>query len=175
MRALPDSPAPRCTVPLSRPADLKPGLLVGWTHRNTALRPGYTVATTTLWVTASVQGPKLALDLTRLGRGFSVRASPHSSFVAKLDRLRRRPEELVIFACLRLAPLRGGRHQLSPSFPRLPGIIPIALSAGFSCRRAATVLSRNSEKPERAIGESHGLLPPILFTPLPGISFPPPR
>ena len=47
-----------------------PGLLVGWTHRNTALRPGHTVATTTLWVTASVQGPKLALDLTRFGRGF---------------------------------------------------------------------------------------------------------
>lgn len=47
-----------------------PGLVVGWTHRNTALRPGHTVATITLWVTASVQGPKLALDLTRLGRGF---------------------------------------------------------------------------------------------------------
>jgi len=37
---------------------------------NTALRPGYTVATITLWVTASAQGPKLALDLTRLERGF---------------------------------------------------------------------------------------------------------
>ena len=119
---------------------------MGWTHRNTALRPGYTVATETLWVTASVQGPKLALDLTRLGRGFLLRASPHSSFVAKLDRLRRRPEELVIFACRRLAPRRGGRHQLPPSFPRLPGIIPVALSSGFSCRRAATVLSRNDEK-----------------------------
>src|ERR1700712_5468245 len=35
---------------------------------------------------------------------------------------------------LRLAPLRGGRHQLSPAFPRLPGIIPVALSVGFSCR-----------------------------------------
>jgi hypothetical protein len=77
---------------------------------------------------------------------FLIRASSHSSFVAKLDRLRRRPEELVIFACLRLAPLRGERHQLTPSFPRLPGIIPVALSAGFSCRRTATVLSRNGEK-----------------------------
>jgi len=54
----------------SAPSLFRPGLLVGWTHRNTALRPGYTVATVTLWVTASVQGPKLALDLTRLGRGF---------------------------------------------------------------------------------------------------------
>ncbi len=47
-----------------------PGLLVGWTHRNTALRPGYTVATTTLWVTAWTRGLKLTPDLTRLGRGF---------------------------------------------------------------------------------------------------------
>lgn len=170
MRALPDSPAPRCAVPLSRPADLKPGLLVGWTHRNTALRPGYTVATITLWVTASVQGPKLALDLTRLGRGFLVRASPHSSFVAKLDRLRRRPEELVIFACLRLAPLRGERHQLTPSFPRLPGIIPVALSAGFSCRRAATVLSRNTEKMSFVSRKVTGLFLPS-YSPPPRRSF----
>ena len=65
--------SPLRRVPFA-PRLLKPGLLVGWTHRNTALRPGYTVATITLWVTASVQGPKLALDLTRLGRGFLVRA-----------------------------------------------------------------------------------------------------
>ena len=141
----------------SAPRRLKPGLLVGWTHRNTALRPGNTVATETLWVTASMQGPKLALDLTRLGRGFLLRASSHSSFVAKLDRLRRRPEELVIFACHRLAPRRGERHQLPPTFPRLPGIIPIALSAGFSCRRAATVLSRNDEKMRPPGGKVTGL------------------
>jgi hypothetical protein len=55
---------------LEDPSGLFNSSLVGWTHRNTALRPGHTVATTTLWVTASVQGPKLALDLTRLGRGF---------------------------------------------------------------------------------------------------------
>jgi hypothetical protein len=36
--------------------------LVGWTHRNTALRPGRTVATETLWVTASVQDPKLTFE-----------------------------------------------------------------------------------------------------------------
>jgi hypothetical protein len=43
----------------------------------------------------------------------------------------------VIYACWRLAPLRGERHQLPPTFPRLPGIIPAALPAVFSCRRAA--------------------------------------
>jgi len=138
-------PLPAAPHPFRAPL-CGPGLLVGWTHRNTALRPGYTVATETLWVTVWVQSPKLALDLTRLGSGFLVRASPHSSLVAILDRLRHRPEELVIFACRRLAPQRGGRHQLPPTFPRLPGIIPIALSSVFSCRRAATVLSRNSEK-----------------------------
>lgn len=47
-----------------------PGLLVGWTHRSAAPRPGNTVATTTLWVTAWMRGPKLTPDLTRLGRGF---------------------------------------------------------------------------------------------------------
>ena len=137
--------SPLRRVPFA-PRLCRPGLLVGWTLRNTALRPGHTVATETLWVTASMQGLKLALDLTRLGPGFLVRASPHSSFVAKLDRLRRRPEELVIFACRWLAPQRGRRHQLPPSFPRLPGIIPVALAGGFSCHRTTTVLSRNSEK-----------------------------
>ena len=144
-------PLPAAPRPFRAPL-CGPGLLVGWTHRNTALRPGHTVATTTLWVTASIRDPKLVPDLTQLAP-VSSRRLLHSSFVAKLDRLRRRPEELVIFACERLAPLRGGRHQLSPSFPRLPGIIPIALSAGFSCRRAATVLSRNSEKMLRRSGK----------------------
>ena len=36
------------------------------------------------------------------------------------------------------------RHQLSPSIPRSPGIIPVVAAAGFSCRRSATVLSRNN-------------------------------
>jgi len=82
LRALPDSPAPRRAGSLSRPAWFRPGLLVGWTHRNAALRPGHTVATKTLWVTVSIHVPKLAVNLTRLGRGFLLRASPHSSFVA---------------------------------------------------------------------------------------------
>ena len=33
-------------------------------------------------------------------------------------------------------PWRGGRHQLSPTFPRSPGIIPVALSKGFSGLRS---------------------------------------
>jgi hypothetical protein len=32
---------------------------------------------------------------------------------------------------------RGGRHQLPPSFPRSPGIIPVALSKEFSDLRTA--------------------------------------
>jgi hypothetical protein len=64
--------SPLHRVPFA-PRPFGPGLLVGWTHRNTALRPGHTVATTTLWVTASVRDPKLVPDLTRLGRGFSSR------------------------------------------------------------------------------------------------------
>ena len=53
------------------------------------------------------------------------------------ERLRHRPEELVTYAC-RSAIARGRRgtlNQLQLSFPRLPGIIPVALSAGFSCPR----------------------------------------
>ena len=61
--------SPLRQVPFA-PRPCRPGLLVGWTHRNIALRPDHTVATITLWVTASIQGLKLTMDLTRLGRGF---------------------------------------------------------------------------------------------------------
>ena len=63
----------------------------------------------------------------------------------------------MIFACTWLAPQRGGRHQLPPAFPRLPGIIPVALSAGFSCRRTATVLSRNVIKLRPLVSKVTGL------------------
>jgi hypothetical protein len=77
--------------------------------------------------------------------------------------------------CLsQLAPRRGERHQLSPSFPRLPGIIPIALSAGFSCRRAATVLSRNREKMRRA-GPKERVSSSHLIHPARAINLPAPR
>lgn len=67
----------------------------------------------------------------------------------------------MIFACTWLAPQRGGRHQLPPAFPRLPGIIPVALSAGFSCRRTATVLSRNVIKLRLLPRKVTGMFPSI--------------
>ena len=148
---MPDSPAPRCAASLSRPAfwagpfggvDPPEHCAASWSYSSNHNPLGNCIGAR----------PETGLGPDSTRTRFLIRASSHSSFVAKLDRLRRRPEELVIFACLRLAPLRGERHQLSPSFPRLPGIIPVALSAGFSCRRAATVLSRNGEKdaPHRA-------------------------
>jgi hypothetical protein len=66
--------APRRVVSLARPASCASRAL--WRVRplpNTSLRPGRAVAAITLWVTASVQGPKLALNLTRLGCGFYSR------------------------------------------------------------------------------------------------------
>ena len=67
--------------------------------------------------------------------------------------------------CLpRLAPQRGRPHQLQSSFPRLPGIIPVALSAGFSCRRTATVLSRNEGEPCGLLRPCHGFLTDNLLT-----------
>jgi len=46
-----------------------------------------------------------------------------------LSRTRLRSEELVRYAChTACAVWRGGRHQLPPTFPRSPGIIPAVLS-----------------------------------------------
>ena len=36
---------------------------------------------------------------------------------------------MIYASQLAFAPGRGGRHQLSPAFPRSPGIIPAVLSA----------------------------------------------
>jgi hypothetical protein len=66
--------APRRVVSLARPAGCAGRAF--WRVRplpNTSLRTGRTVAAVTLWVTASVQGPKLALNLTRPGCGFYSR------------------------------------------------------------------------------------------------------
>jgi len=60
----------------------------------------------------------------------------------------------------RLPVWRGGRHQLPPSFPRSPGIIPAALSEGFSGPRAATVLSRNGPR----LKATDDGVKPFLFT-----------
>jgi hypothetical protein len=54
----------------------------------------------------------------------------------------------VISACRHAnAHWRGRRHQLLPTFPRSPGIIPVVHPAGFSGRRAALKLFHG----ERAI------------------------
>jgi len=59
---------------------------------------------------------------------------------------------------------RGWWNQLPPTFPRLPGIIPVALSSGFSALRTATVLSRNEEDHENLWCESEDFLILKLFT-----------
>jgi hypothetical protein len=66
--------------------------------------------------------------------------------------------------CLsRLAPCRGRTHQLCPPFPRLPGLIPVAPSAGFSvrepphvCRSVCNFFLRNLLCPDLA-----GVLSPL--------------
>lgn len=88
------------------------------------------VATETLWghcLDARVEtsrGP----DSVRCG--FSSHLAAQFLVRGWTDRTRLRPEELVIYAShLAFAIGRGGRHQLSPAFPRSPGIIPAVLSA----------------------------------------------
>jgi hypothetical protein len=138
-------PLPAALRPFRAPP-CGPGLLVGWTHRNTALRPGYTVATITLWVTASVTGSETDPGPDSAGTRF-LKSRLAAQLLCRITGTAATPSRGTGDICLgRLAPSRGGRHQLPLSFPRLPGIIPVALSAGFSGHRAATVLSRNKEK-----------------------------
>ena len=150
---------PRRVVSLARPAGCASRALRRVRPLpNTSLRPGRAVAAITLWVTASVQGPKLALDLTRLGRGFYSRLA--AQFLIRKTGPVATPSRGTGDICRpRLAPQWGCPHQLRASFPRLPGIIPAALSAGFSCRRAATVLSRNDGKHATKRPEVTGFLP----------------
>jgi hypothetical protein len=49
----------------------------------------------------------------------------------------------------RLRTPRGRRHQLPPSVPRSPGIIPVALRRVFHAAVVSTVLSRNNSHPVR--------------------------
>jgi len=96
------------------------------------------VATITLWVTASTFGSKRSARLTRLEGGFySPLAAQLLSHVTGPVMTPARGAGDI--ACHVLLPQhwRGWRHQLPPSFPRSPGIIPVALSAEFSDRRAA--------------------------------------
>jgi hypothetical protein len=142
---LPDSPAPRRAVSLSRPA-LRAGPFGGVDP------PEHCAAS---WSYSSNHNPL----------GNCINAGPETDPGSNPARTRFLSSRLAAQfhfritgpgatpargtgdICLgRLAPPRGGRHQLPPTFPRLPGIIPVVLPAGFSCRRASTVLSRNSEK-----------------------------
>jgi len=87
------------------------------------------VATETLWgncVGARVETPR-GPDSAQ--RGFSSRLAAQFLLRGWADRTRLRPEELVIYASpTTFIAVRGGRHQLSPTIPRSPGIIPVALS-----------------------------------------------
>jgi len=102
------------------------------------------VAAVTLWVTASAHGSKRSVNLTRRGGGFCFAPGRTAPDSWQLARSRHRPEELVICACGgACAPPRGRRHQLPPSVPRSPGIIPVALRRVFHAAVVSTVLSRN--------------------------------
>ena len=60
---------------------------------------------------------------------------------------------------------RRGTNQLRPSFPRLPGIIPVVLSvAFFQDHRTATVLSRNEEEVAAFLRKNKEFLLHNLFT-----------
>jgi hypothetical protein len=150
---------PRRVMSLTRPAGCASRAL--WRVRplpNMSLRPGRAVAAITLWVTASMAGPKLARHLTRLGSGFYSRLAAQLLY-RKTGSVATPSRGTGDICRLRLAPQRGGPHQLRSSFPRLPGIIPAALSEGFSCHRAATVLSRNGFDGAAQERKVTGLLP----------------
>jgi hypothetical protein len=128
---LPDSPAPRRTASLSRPA-LRAGPFGG-------VDPPECCAAS--WSYSSNHNPL----------GNCINAGPETDPGSNSARTRFLSSRLAAqFHCRntgpaatpargtgdiclgRLAPPRGGRHQLPPTFPRLPGIIPVALPTGFS-------------------------------------------
>jgi hypothetical protein len=96
---------------------------------------------------------------------FLLRASPHSSFVAELGTVATPPRGTGDICLPRAcAPRRGGPHQLRPAFPRLPGRIPVAPSADFSCRRALDCsIKEHGESAACPLG-SPPVLPLKLFT-----------
>lgn len=63
-----------------------------------------------------------------------------------------------------LAPRRGRTHQLRPPFPRLPGRIPVALSAGFSGRRALDCSIKERDDCPPGPGKSPSVVPPKILT-----------
>jgi hypothetical protein len=112
------------------------------------------VATKTLWGNCVGARVETSREPDSAQRGFSSRLAAQFLVRVWTDRTRLRPEELVIYAShLASAIGRGGRHQLSPAFPRSPGIIlSRALSGAF--KAAALRLfyqgtSRNMYVPSR--------------------------
>jgi hypothetical protein len=62
---------PAAISPLrARSAVSVPGLSAGWSRQEKQPRSGLRSSNQTLWVTASIRGPKRPADLTRLARGF---------------------------------------------------------------------------------------------------------
>lgn len=159
---MPGPLTPRRHASLARPARANErGLLAGWARRETRLRSGLRSSNQNPLgncVGAQVEtscGPDSARARFLIA---ARRSAPGSCELTGHDS---GSEELVICAFQSAdAVARGGRHQLPPTFPRLPGIIPVALSAGFSGRRTATVLSRNGG--ERA--GPRGKRKPLFFT-----------
>ena len=132
---MPGSLAPRRRAALARPARVtEPGLLAGWARRAARLRSGLRSSNHNPLgncVGARVETPR-GPDSARARFLIAPRRSVHF-FVDLPDRTRLRPEELVRYASRpACAVMRGGRHQLPPTFPRSPGIIPAVLSATIS-------------------------------------------
>lgn len=153
-RALPGPLAPRIHVVLAR---LAPGREEAFWRGDPAGQRTCVlvcaVAAVTLWVTASAHGSKRSVNLTRRGSGFCFAPGRSAPDSWQLARSRHRPEELVICACGgACAPPRGRRHQLPPSVPRSPGIIPVALRRVFHAAVVSTVLSRNKANRVRTPG-----------------------
>ena len=94
---------------------------------------------------------------------FLLRASPHSSIVAKLDRLRRRPEELVIFACHGSRHGGEGRTSCGPPFPGCPGLSQSRLRRVFHAA-ALRLFYQGTRQPCGATRESHAVVADNFFT-----------
>lgn len=120
---LPSRAVPRRARFFARPADC--GGRAFWrvfTLPKRSLRSGRAVAAVTLWVTASVQGPKLALDLTRLGRGFYF--APRRTVPSRRTGSVATPSRGTGDICLHPAIRRGGddRTSCGRPFPGCPGL-----------------------------------------------------
>jgi hypothetical protein len=156
--------APRRVVSLARPAGCASRAL--WRVRplpNTSLRPGRAVAAVTLWVTASVQGPKLALDLTRLGSGFYSRLAAQLLFRNNwigCDRSRGTGDICQTAACAAEGVIAPVATILSPVARDYPSR---AFGGFFMPPRCDCSIKERNETCVR-LGQSHGFLADNFFT-----------